>query len=210
MAQRIIQQGWSSSPGWLTPSLTAWYRALLSTSKYPPFFPSFFFKQRPSFFPNKTKLLWRPNTRYWLPSPMSLNLWRKIFSLSCLSNTHWIHCSWQAKQSLKGDPKNQEPGYLAGRWKTPHPTSPERLELCPNVLFPVLFSPQLSCHQLPIWALSSLPEMILFQGLSRQGSMTWCSHSARITIAHSPLQHSSAEITVLLRLLQALKVIWRA
>lgn len=93
------------------------------------------------------------------------------------------------------------------------PTSSERVELCPNVSFPSApFSTiKLSsvAHMGAVLAIrgdsvSGTGEMVL---LSHKGSIPWCSHSARITIAHSPLQHSSAEITVLLRLLQALKVI---
>lgn len=52
---------------------------------------------------------------------------------------------------------------------------------------------------------SGADEMVL---LSHKGTIPWCSCSARITIPCFPLRHSSAEITVLLRLLQAPKVIY--
>jgi len=92
------------------------------------------------------------------------------------------------------------------------PACPERAELCPNVLLPVLLSPLLCCLRLPIWVLSSL---IRGDSVSGAGAMTllpqkdtipWCSHSARITMACFPLRYRSDEITGLLRLLQAPKV----
>lgn len=54
MAQITIQQCWSSSPGWLTPSLTVCllHRVLLSISKYPSFF--FFFNKDQVFLLTKT------------------------------------------------------------------------------------------------------------------------------------------------------------